>query len=241
MGCFDSASSERNFLMRLSNELSKRGVTDVLRKGYKYITETFDMYYSTPSELNPSAQEMYSRNIFCVTRQLFYSTSNNNSIDLYISLNGLPVMTIELKNHYTHQTVDTRRREKGRNASKKSPATDMTVRFPDGTLIAEKSAADTLEKVVRRIGVDNVRHVVEQLNLKICKVPVISNRRDEKYGKSQRSLGGGWLLITHSNNRMKRNHDTNTWRNKNSPEPQEKAYFGGIFYFSYEDRIYLPY
>ena len=35
MGCFDSASSERNFLMRLSNELSKRGVTDVLRKGYK--------------------------------------------------------------------------------------------------------------------------------------------------------------------------------------------------------------
>ena len=90
------------------------------------------------------------------------------------------------------------------NASKKSPATDMTVRFPDGTLIAEKSAADTLEKVIRRIGVDNVRHVVEQLNLKICKVPVISNRRDEKYGRSQRSLGGGWLLITHSNNRMKK-------------------------------------
>lgn len=105
-GCFASVSSERNFFTRLSNELSKRGVTDVLRKGYKYITETFDMYYPTPSELNPSAQEMYRRNIFCVTRQLFYSKSNSNSIDLYISLNGLPVMTMELKNHYTHQTVD---------------------------------------------------------------------------------------------------------------------------------------
>lgn len=105
-GCFANASSERNFFMRLSNELSKRGVTDLLRKGYKYITETFDMYYPTPSELNPSAQEMYRRNIFCVTRQLFYSTSNSNSIDLYISLNGLPVMTMELKNHYTHQTVE---------------------------------------------------------------------------------------------------------------------------------------
>lgn len=105
-GCFASASSERNFFMRLSKELSSRGITDVLRKGYKYITETFDMYYPTPSELNPSAQEMYRRNIFCVTRQLFYSTTNSNSIDLYISLNGLPVMTMELKNHYTHQTVD---------------------------------------------------------------------------------------------------------------------------------------
>ena len=105
-GCFASASSERKYFMRLSKELSSRGVTDVLRKGYKYITETFDMYYPTPSELNPSAQEMYRRNIFCVTRQLFYSSTNSNSIDLYISLNGLPVMTMELKNHYTHQTVD---------------------------------------------------------------------------------------------------------------------------------------
>lgn len=105
-GCFASASSERKFFMRLSKELSSRGITDLLRKGYKYITETFDMYYPTPSELNPSAQEMYRRNIFCVTRQLFYSSTNSNSIDLYISLNGLPVMTMELKNKYTHQTVD---------------------------------------------------------------------------------------------------------------------------------------
>ena len=36
------------------------------------------------------------------------------------------------------------------------------------------------------------------------KVPVISNRRDAKYGKSQRDLGDGWLLITHSNNPMKK-------------------------------------
>ena len=46
--------------------------------------------------------------------------------------------------------------------------------------------------------------MVEQLNLKFCKVPVISNRRDEKYGSAQRILGGGWLLITHSNNKMKK-------------------------------------
>lgn len=49
-----------------------------------------------------------------------------------------------------------------------------------------------------------VRRVVEERNLKFCKVPVISNRRDEKYGRSQKDLGDGWLLITHSNNPMKK-------------------------------------
>lgn len=76
--------------------------------------------------------------------------------------------------------------------------------FPDGTIIAEKKAVDTLVKVVQKIGVARVRQVVEEYNLKFCKVPVISNRRDAKYGKSQRDLGDGWLLITHSNNPMKK-------------------------------------
>jgi len=46
--------------------------------------------------------------------------------------------------------------------------------------------------------------VVETENLVFCKVPVISNRRDKKYGRSQKNLGDGWLLITHSNNMMKK-------------------------------------
>lgn len=86
----------------------------------------------------------------------------------------------------------------------RGPARDMSVTFPDGTVIAEKTAVETLVKVVEKIGVADVRKVVEDYNLKFCKVPVISNRRDAKYGKSQRDLGGGWLLITHSNNPMKK-------------------------------------
>lgn len=87
----------------------------------------------------------------------------------------------------------------------RGPARDMSVIFPDGTVIAEKTAAETLVAVVRKIGVARVRKVVEEYNLKFSKVPVISNRRDAKYGKSQRDLGDGWLLITHSNNPMKKN------------------------------------
>ena len=86
----------------------------------------------------------------------------------------------------------------------RSPARDMSVIFPDGTVIAEKTAAETMVVVVQKIGVAKVRQVVEEYNLKFCKVPVISNRRDVKYGRSQRNLGGGWLLITHSNNLMKK-------------------------------------
>lgn len=86
----------------------------------------------------------------------------------------------------------------------RGPTRDLSVIFPDGTEIAEKTAVETLVKVVKKIGVAEVRKVVEDYNLRCCKVPVISNRRDEKYGKSQKDLGGGWLLITHSNNPMKK-------------------------------------
>lgn len=104
--CFASEVSERRFFSELSKQLANRGITDVLRKGFRYISELFDMYYPLPSELNPTAQEMYAKNIFCVTRQLFYSKDNSNSIDVMLSLNGMPVMTMELKNHYTGQTVE---------------------------------------------------------------------------------------------------------------------------------------
>ena len=99
--------------------------------------------------------------------------------------------------HNNHGSNSNDRIERG-------PARDMTVYFPDGTIIAEKTAVETLVAVVKKIGVSKVRRVVEEYNLKFCKVPVISNRRDAKYGKSQKDLGDGWLLITHSNNPMKK-------------------------------------
>ena len=104
--CFASEVSERKFFTELNKQLATRGITDVLRKGFRFISELFDMYYPLPSELNPTAKELYGKNIFCVTRQLFYSKENSNSIDVMISMNGLPVMTLELKNHYTNQTIE---------------------------------------------------------------------------------------------------------------------------------------
>jgi hypothetical protein len=87
---------------------------------------------------------------------------------------------------------------------KKRPASDMVVFFPDGTMITESKVTDTFVKVVKKIGIAAVRQVVEDYNLKCCKVPVISNRRDIKYGQKQKDLGGGWLLMTNSNNLTKK-------------------------------------
>ena len=99
-----------------------------------------------------------------------------------------------------HQERNTLREDKrGRG-----PARDLSVYFPDGTVIAEKTAADTLEAFVKKVGVARVRAEVEEHKLTFNGVPVISNRKDAKYGKSQRNIGNGWLLITHSNNATKK-------------------------------------
>jgi type I restriction enzyme R subunit len=65
------------------------------------------MFYMTPSEKNPKAKEMFDKNIFSVTRQLRYSDDNTKlALDLAVFVNGLPVVTCELKNQLTKQDVD---------------------------------------------------------------------------------------------------------------------------------------
>ncbi|MBR4558105.1 MAG: type I restriction endonuclease subunit R [Fibrobacter sp.] len=103
---FKNPHIRHSFFDRLKNEITKRGVIDVIRRGYNYNTTHFDMYYPFPSELSESGQSYYDRNIFSVTRQVHFSVANPDlSIDMVIFINGLPVITIELKNHYTGQTV----------------------------------------------------------------------------------------------------------------------------------------
>lgn len=104
---FASPHNKHNFFERLKNEITKRGVIDVLRKGYRYNTHLFDMYSPLPSDLNDSAKEHYKKNIFCLIRQLHYSkTFTNLSLDVAVFLNGMPLITFELKNQFTGQNVN---------------------------------------------------------------------------------------------------------------------------------------
>ena len=81
------------------------GCLKVLRHGFKCFGKLFRVAYFAPaSGLNPDTQKLYSLNKVTVTRQLEYSNKNKNSLDTVLSINGLPIVTIELKNPMTGQT-----------------------------------------------------------------------------------------------------------------------------------------
>jgi type I restriction enzyme R subunit len=93
------------FLHRLQGEITKRGVVDVLRKGVGHGPVTVDLYKLLPTPGNTAAADAFGKNIFSVTRQVRYSNDSGNELDMVIFINGLPVLTFELKNSLTKQTV----------------------------------------------------------------------------------------------------------------------------------------
>lgn len=107
LGVFKADLKKKQFLNRLQGEIAKRGVVDVLRNGIKIYPVDLIMFYLTPTENNVKARVMHEKNIFSVTRQLQYSMDVTRlALDLCIFINGLPVITFELKNQLTKQTVD---------------------------------------------------------------------------------------------------------------------------------------
>ncbi|MCX6875244.1 MAG: type I restriction endonuclease subunit R [Verrucomicrobia bacterium] len=97
----------QKFLARLSSEVGKRGVIDVLRRGLDDGPLHFELFYGTPTPGNETAAELYARNRFSITRQVRYSQDETRrALDLTAFINGLPVITFELKNSLTKQTVE---------------------------------------------------------------------------------------------------------------------------------------
>ncbi len=99
-------STDEQIFRTLNNQIAKRGIIDVLREGIQTRGSSFELAYFQPkSGLNSEHQALYALNSFTVVRQLHYSERNNNSIDMVLFLNGIPVITMELKNQLTGQTV----------------------------------------------------------------------------------------------------------------------------------------
>ncbi|MEV8183377.1 type I restriction endonuclease [Specibacter sp. NPDC078692] len=83
------------------------GMLSVLRTGFKDVSAKFDMCQFKPAMgLNPDTLLRYGKVRLRVMRQVHYSTSNQNSIDLVLFVNGLPVATIELKTDFTQNITD---------------------------------------------------------------------------------------------------------------------------------------
>lgn len=106
LGVNQSDQKKRQFLNRLSGEITQRGIIDVLRNGIKAYPADLILFYFTPTENNEQAKRLFDKNIFSVTRQLRYAIDASKlALDLCLFINGLPVITIELKNHFTGQTT----------------------------------------------------------------------------------------------------------------------------------------
>ena len=95
------------FLGRLSREIARRGALDVLRNGVKDSGCKFQLAYFRPATgLNDELQGLHAANLFAVVRQLRFSEQGEQSLDLVLFLNGVPVFTAELKNPLTGQDVE---------------------------------------------------------------------------------------------------------------------------------------
>ena len=100
-------SCEKSFVERFCKEVRSLGLLSVLRHGFKDRGITFRVVYWKPeTSINQTAQAQYERNVLHCTRQLHYSVSNENSIDIVLFLNGIPVVSMELKNQFTGQDTD---------------------------------------------------------------------------------------------------------------------------------------
>jgi len=141
--------AQSKFLYRLKKEIESRGLLEVIRHGFTTHGVKFKLAYFKPeSGLNPEAIDLYNKNILTVTRQVKYDRHNENSVDLLISLNGLTIATVELKNAFTGQTVANAQRQYMFDRDPKEPL----FRFNRGSLVHFAVDADTVSMTTRVSG-----------------------------------------------------------------------------------------
>ena len=97
---------QKTIIHRLNNTIKKYGILQVLKKGLDVDNAHLDFLYPLPlASSSQIAHDKYQQNIFSVTRQVRYSHKNGNSVDLVLFVNGLAVITLELKSTHKNQTA----------------------------------------------------------------------------------------------------------------------------------------
>lgn len=100
---------KQKIVKRLNDQIKQKGIIEVLRKGIvDGFTDTkLRLFYDKPvSHYNQKANDLYLANIFSAMRQVYFSPQNKKSLDIVTFINGLPVISFELKNELTKQNVN---------------------------------------------------------------------------------------------------------------------------------------
>lgn len=126
------AAADPTLLDALVKELGSTGTLSVLRHGFKCFGKTFQMAAFQPaSGMNPDAQVAYSQNILSITRQVAFNPETSQTVDAVVSVNGLPIATLELKNPMSGQTVENAKHQYENDRDPKLPL----FRFKERTLV----------------------------------------------------------------------------------------------------------
>ncbi|WP_256288299.1 type I restriction endonuclease subunit R [Halobellus inordinatus] len=144
--------ARKRFLQDLTSAMEGRGTLEVLRHGLRTTGTTINLAAFKPNTgLNPEVQKRYEANRLGVTQQFYYSTTDpKKSIDLALSVNGIPVATAELKNKFTDQSIID---AKSQYKSDRDPG-EPALKFKRGTLVHFAVDQDEVEYTTQLDGDD---------------------------------------------------------------------------------------
>lgn len=113
----------KKFYKSFEDAVQMDGLLSVMRHGFKHRGMDFKVCYFKPeSTLNDVAVKRYEQNVCQCIRQWHYSEQNNNSVDMMLAINGIPVVAIELKNQLTGQNVDNAKLQWQYDRDRREPA-----------------------------------------------------------------------------------------------------------------------
>jgi len=148
--------ADSTLLKRLRECLNQRGTLDVIRHGFDAmgLRKTLKMAQFKPAMgMNPDITERYEANRLRVVRQVRYSVHNENSIDLVLFLNGIPIATVELKTEFTQSIDDAVDQYKNdRDPWPKGRTPEPLLAFPSGALVHFAVSNDRVQMTTKLEG-----------------------------------------------------------------------------------------
>ncbi|HEV2817044.1 MAG TPA: DEAD/DEAH box helicase family protein [Allosphingosinicella sp.] len=129
-----AGAAEGEFFKNLEKALKARSTLDVLRTGIKMIPgiKFVFCYFKPASALEPKRVQEFEANVLSVIRQVRYSLRSENSIDVVLFVNGIPTVTLEIKNLLTGSNFKHAERQ---YRSDRSPAGEPLLTFKRGALV----------------------------------------------------------------------------------------------------------
>lgn len=132
---------------------------------------------------------------FDTFEQKHITWTNEESTTATVESNDINILPFEFDTNWGDDPqVEHSTKVVSNNGNSKSPRTNIKITLPNGGVIQNSTAAATLVDFVQYVGVEKVR----KLGLTQCKIPLVSNTIDAKYGSRQKDLGDGWYLMTNT-------------------------------------------